>query len=867
MSKHQRFRYRSLEDLQTAIQNLNVDIPLSTDLSVLGSSLTAGGFELSNRFAVHPMEGFDADENGAPGELAFRRYRRYASGGSALIWFEATAVVPEGRSNPGQFHISKQTVNTFRQLVDATHQAARDAGNPRPMLVLQLTHSGRYSKPAGVPAPIIAHRSPVLDPVHELPDDYPVISDAELDALQERFVEAAELAKAAGFDAVDVKSCHRYLVAELHASHTREGKYGGSLENRSRFLRETLARIRDRVDGLAVTTRLNAYDAISYPYGFGVSREDFRIPDLSEPVQLVGELRDIGIPMLNLSIGNPYFNPHYGRPYDFPVAGGTPPDEHPLVGIGRFLDITRQIQQAHPELPVLGSGYSWLRQFMPHVAAAVLQKGWASLIGQGRGAFAYPDSVNDILRTGKMDPTRVCVTCSGCTQIMRDGGQTGCVVRDSEIYGPKYREARRFSIERLRKEVERCRDCVEATCSHACPAHIDIPRFLKAFADGDIGEAYATLKEKNVLPEMCGFICPASEQCEGGCLEDIFCRRPLPIQDIQLVVARAARLQGIVGVDLPEQSRGQRVAVVGGGPAGLACTITLLEFGYDVEIFEKSDCLGGVPDASIPEMRYGNAAAEVEAVLAPAFEADRLSVHYGAELGNTTALETLGSKFDAVFLGMGLSGSVSLGQGSGIVDALGFLRAAKSGTWEDMPNRVAVLGGGNTAMDAALTALQKGARDVYVVYRRSFAEMPAWPRERDAFLDAGGHLLILTQPVGYQTDEDGHVTAVQVVRTELGEEDASGRRSPVEVAGSESLLHVDLVVEAIGQRLAPPLLKALDALSPGDNGLIEVRPGSQRTCLDNVFAGGDMVRGAATAVQGIVDGMQAAREIHHVCSQ
>jgi len=410
------------------------------------------------------MEGFDSTPDGAPGPLSFRRYTRYAQGGFGLIWMEATAVLAEGRSNPGQLYLHKHNVAVFGELVRTMRQTAKAAFGRDIVIIIQLTHSGRYSKPAGIPKPIIAHHSPVLDPQHSLPADYPLVTDDYLDDLQGAYVEAARLAAEAGVDGVDIKSCHRYLISELHASFTREGRYGGSLENRTRLLRETMAEIRHVVPGVFVTTRMSAYDAIPYPYGFGVNRSGGLDPDLAEPIELVRCLKDIGIPILNVSIGNPYFNPHFGRPYDFPIAGMTVPDEHPLVALDRFLAITRTLQMAFPDLPVVGSGYSWLRQFMPNVAAAVIRNRGAAFLGIGRGAFAYPDSVRDLLEKGALDPAKCCVTCSACTQIMRDGGMTGCVVRDSEIYGPQYRLARHFAVDRLREEAKRCRDCEFPTC-------------------------------------------------------------------------------------------------------------------------------------------------------------------------------------------------------------------------------------------------------------------------------------------------------------------------------------------------------------------------------------------------------------------
>ena len=186
------------------------------------------------------MEGFDAAPDGSPQELTFRRYRRYAAGGAGLIWFEATAILHEARSNPAQLYLHRGNVDVYRRLVEETRRAAREAFGREPILIVQLTHSGRYSKPAGVPVPLIAHHSAVLDPLHKLPADYPLVTDDYLDRLQDTYVEAARLAAEAGFDGVDIKSCHRYLLSELLASFTREGKYGGSFENRTRMLRETL---------------------------------------------------------------------------------------------------------------------------------------------------------------------------------------------------------------------------------------------------------------------------------------------------------------------------------------------------------------------------------------------------------------------------------------------------------------------------------------------------------------------------------------------------------------------------------------------------------------------------------------------------
>ena len=862
MSEHKRFHIKDLQALRDELAALGLVLPLDENITVLGEPLSIGWRSVPNRFAIQPMEGFDSVEDGGPGPLTFRRYKRYAEGGTGLIWFEATAVLAEARSNPRQLCIHPGNVDGFRRLVAETRNAARHKYGRDPVLVIQLTHSGRYSKPAGVPRPIIAHHSAVLDPRHKLPPDYPLVTDDYLDRLQDVYVEAARLAADAGFDGVDVKSCHRYLVSELLASFTREGRYGGSFENRTRLLRETLHKIAKALPQVFITTRMNAFDAIDYPYGFGVNQKDARVPDLAEPVRLAKELAGLGVPVLNVSIGNPYFNPHYGRPFDFPIQGMAAPSEHPLEAIVRFANVTRTIQEAIPHVPLIASGYTWLRHLLPYVGAGLIRERWAMLVGQGRGAFAYPDSVHDVLTTGRMDPAKCCVTCSACTQIMRDGGMTGCVVRDSEIYGPQYRLARRFALDRLMEEAQRCRECEAPTCRTGCPAHVDVPRFVKAFAEGDFRKAYDVLRENNVLPEMCGFVCPSEEQCEGSCVENIFCERPIAIRDIQLETCRIARREGYTGVRVPPGPPRGRAAIVGGGPAGIACAVKLVEAGYEVSILEKDRALGGTPDTAIPSGRYGEEAAlEINAILKPALEAGRVRIESGAGLGPALSLDELRRDYGAVFLATGLSASVSLGSAKGVVDALAFLRQAKSGSMASVPARVAVIGGGNTAMDAACTAKHLGAPDVYLVYRRSFAEMPAWPAEREKALQAGVHLMILTQPLGYEADSQGLVTGIRIARTELGPADASGRRRPRVVSGTESILAVDLVVEAIGQAIPDDLRQAMSGVSFTAEGLVGTLPGSQATGVPGVFAGGDLVNGGTTAVQGVAEGVRAAGEI------
>jgi 2,4-dienoyl-CoA reductase-like NADH-dependent reductase (Old Yellow Enzyme family) len=442
MAAHERFKFKSPQELQDKIAALGLAIPFSENLEILGRPTKYGPFSAPNSLAIHPMEGCDGTADGRPSELTIRRYDRFAGGGAGLLWGEATAIVPEARANPRQLLMIPENLADFKQLVARIHQVAKDSmgADFRPVVFIQLTHSGRYSKPKGVREPLIAHHS-VIDSKSGVTDEIPLLSDEYLDHLPEIYLSAARLAQEAGFDGVDIKACHRYLVSELLASFNREdSRYGGSFENRTRLLLTTVEKIRQALPDLLVTSRMNFYDALPYPYGWGVAQDGSLTPDLTEPLKLLGMLKSLGYPGVNVTVGNPYYQPHFGRPYDTPIKEGSLPEEHPLEGIARFLGIARQVQEAFPDLNVIGSGYSWLRQYFPYVAAGMLEQGWATMVGVGREAFAYPDFAKDILQTGQMNPKKVCIACSACTQLMYDGGQSGCIVRDAEIYLPIYKE-------------------------------------------------------------------------------------------------------------------------------------------------------------------------------------------------------------------------------------------------------------------------------------------------------------------------------------------------------------------------------------------------------------------------------------------
>jgi 2,4-dienoyl-CoA reductase (NADPH2) len=865
MSSHEPFHFHTLEELRRRIEELHLDLPVADDLSPLLEPVTFGAVPLPNRLVVLPMEGCDGKDDGSPDELTFRRYRRFAEGGAGLLWFEACAVVPEGRANPRQLWIHENNVAAFAKMVTDSLSSAHHAFGPshRPFLVLQLTHSGRYSKPGRGPRPIIAHHSRYLDPIHSLPPDYPLISDDELERLEDVYVEAARFARKAGFDAVDVKACHRYLVSELHASFTRDGRYGGSFENRSRFFRNVVAKIRDAVPELVVTSRMNVYDAMAWPYGFGVDRDDASKPDLAEPIELVRHLAASGAPIVNITIGNPYFNPYVNRPFDLPVAGAPMPPESPLEGVARFVEIVRRIQKEVPDMAVIGGGYSWLRHFFPNVAAACVRNGWVSLVGAGRMAFAYPDFARDLRTRGSLDPERVCVACSACTQIMRDGGRSGCVPRDAAIYEPIYKAGRAEAVDTILAMAKTCRQCNDPTCVSGCPARVNIPKFVGHIAEGRFREAYETLREANVLAAVCGYVCPSETLCEAGCINERY-TESVPIRHLQRWVSRKAVNEGWAAEPrLQEASTGKRVAVLGAGPAGVSAAAALASRGHKVVLLDGHPAPGGTAAGTIPADRLPDPILrrEIDDVLASSGDVERrynvrFDSHYGLD-------KVRGGGYDAVLVALGLSRAVRLETAvrpkSGVVGALEFLAAVKRGGASS--GVVLVLGGGNTAIDTALSAKRAGADDVSIVYRRSFAEMPAWPEERDRAIEAGVNFLILTQPVGYVTDKQGRLSGLKVVRTRLSVAGKDGRRTVEPVPGSEHAMPADLVVEAIGQQLGGELTDALAGLRFTADGLVWTKSGSFETSLSGVFAAGDIINGGTTVVQAVGEGARAAREI------
>lgn len=419
--------------------------------SPLAQSYTVDGVTIGNRFTVLPMEGWDAAPDGQPTDLVRRRWERFGISGAKLIFGgEATAVRPDGRANPNQLVINEASVEqiaALRLTLISAHE--RQHGDTSDLLVgLQLTHSGRFSRPNDKKRlePHILYHHPLLETRYKLADDHAVMSDDEIDALIEDYVRAAVLAQQAGFGFVDVKHCHGYLGHEFLSAIDRPGKYGGSFENRTRFLREIVHGIRERAPGLRIGVRLSAFDWIpfrpgadgtgepeswtgGYPYAFGGDKTGTGI-DFGETHQFLTLLESLNIRLVCLTAGSPYYNPHIQRPALFPPSDGYQPPEDPLCGVARQIAATAELKRAHPNLFIIGSGYSYLQDWLPNVAQHVIRTGMADSVGLGRMILSYPEMPADILAGRTLQRKQICRTFSDCTTAPRNGMVSGCYPLD-----------------------------------------------------------------------------------------------------------------------------------------------------------------------------------------------------------------------------------------------------------------------------------------------------------------------------------------------------------------------------------------------------------------------------------------------------
>lgn len=461
-------RYKRVATLKNAdlfaahLADLGVELPFDPELQSGPAAPLARPYQLAeraigNRFAILPMEGWDGTPDGRPTDLTQRRWQRFGLSGAKLIWGgEAVAVRHDGRANPNQLMIVDETLADLEQLrrvlID-THTEHHGTADDL-VIGLQLTHSGRFARPNRKDRlePLILYPHPLLNKKFGLAPEYPTLSDGEIEALIGQFVAAAVRAQSIGFDFVDVKHCHGYLGHEFLSAIDRSGRYGGSFENRTRFLREIVAGIRRDAPGLGIGVRLSAFDMLPfrpgpdgagepepydgvYPYAFGGRPDNPLQIDLTETVRFLELLRELGIQLVCLSAGSPYYNPHIQRPALFPPSDGYQPPEDPLVGVARQVAVVAQIKQRFPDLAIVGSGYSYLQEWLPNVAQYNVRNNRVDFVGLGRMVLAYPELPADVLAGQPLRTRSLCRTFSDCTTGPRNGLVSGCYPLD-----PFYRD-------------------------------------------------------------------------------------------------------------------------------------------------------------------------------------------------------------------------------------------------------------------------------------------------------------------------------------------------------------------------------------------------------------------------------------------
>jgi NADPH-dependent glutamate synthase beta subunit-like oxidoreductase/2,4-dienoyl-CoA reductase-like NADH-dependent reductase (Old Yellow Enzyme family) len=791
--------YKSIEELRAAADGLGVELALSEDISVLDEPLELGSLKLPNRFCVQPMECADADPDGAPGELTSRRYVEFAQGGFGLIWVEAVAVSRDGMSNHSQLILDRDNVEEFKEFTGLV----REAGVPGAKIIVQLTHSGRFS----------------ITPV-----DAAEMDEADIDELRDSFLASARLAQAAGFDGVDIKCCHGCLLSDIVRARGNAG-----------VLLKIVSAIRSEMPGMIVTSRL------------GVEDEPGAV---EKAVKLTEALSDEGLEIINISVENTFLASGLGKAEESSV--GSDDDMDPLRAFARAQNITGKIQKAVPGVAVVGGSFSWFRTLALNVAAGMIDSGACQVAGFGRSALACPDLPSASV---PHDPSDVCIACSSCIQLLRDGGRSGCVMKD-DFYAAEYRNRRAYTADELLKEAARCHRCEDASCSRACPAGIDVPGFIGAFADGDLAASFDTLRESNLLPGICSNLCPVSMMCEGACVENRLSGNPVRIHSLQYAVSCAAGRAGLSGARIPDETAEGTAAIVGCGPAGISAAVRLVEKGHRVVIFERRRTAGGTPSALIDSGRFPDSGGEIEDLLAPALKSGRLQVRYGEELGGTCSLDGLKGDHDSVLIASGLWQELPLdGEGgpAGVVDAVTFLDRVKSSEITSVHGRVVLLAGGDCAMDAASLVMELGADELYVVYGGTRAEMH-WHKEEEWFATPGVNLMVLSDPVGYASS-DGVLDGVRVMRVDP--------ETLEQIAGSEFVLEADMVIEAVGLGVEESARKALAGLEFSEYGLLKTATEeSFATAVDGVYAAGGIINGGASVAQCVAEGMKAADEMH-----
>lgn len=460
---------KTVEEFRKFNETLGINIPCEDKIAAGDSPLaqpitnvTVNGKKIGNRYAIHPMEGWDGTTTGGVTEEMRRRWQRFGESGSKLICgAEAMAVRADGRANPNQIIIVEENKAGLAELVGILKKAHLEKYGTTDDLVIgfQLTHSGRFCRPVDKKRweSRIAFRHPILDKKFNVTSDNQVFSDADIEELIQCYIRAAKIAWDVGADFVDIKHCHGYLLHEFLGAHTRPGKYGGSFENRTRILREIIEGIRASGNKIEFGVRLSTFDKVPYRpdptlsqpgklgpgipeehkhclpyvYGFGVNQQDPTQIDIAETFKFIELCGELGVKILNTTAGSPYYTPNLQRPAAFPPSDGYQPAYDPLIDVERQIQVVKQLREKAPkDMIIIGSGYSYLQEYLPHVAQYVVRNGWADMIGIGRVVLSYPTMIADAVQKGELTTKLICRTFSDCTTAPRNGLISGCYPLD-----------------------------------------------------------------------------------------------------------------------------------------------------------------------------------------------------------------------------------------------------------------------------------------------------------------------------------------------------------------------------------------------------------------------------------------------------
>ena len=478
---------KNVAEFRRHLEKLEIEIPCDETLNpaVLAqpvNNVAINKKKIGNRFAIHPMEGWDGTTTGTPTDAVTRRWRRFGESGAKLIYGgEAMAIRPDGRANPNQLIINETNLTGLEKLRNTLVKAHRERfGNTNDLVIgFQLTHSGRFCRPNdnAIFEPRVAYRHPILDRKFKVTSDEQVLTDDEIPKLIGDYVNAARTARDAGADFVDIKHCHGYLLHEFLGAHTRSGRYGGSFENRTRILREIVSGIRADGNDIDLGVRISAFDLVPhqpdseqsnqgklgpgipedfetpYPFQFGINHNDPVQIDLTETLQFIKLCGNLGIKLLNVSGGSPYYNPHCQRPAAYPPSDGYQPAHDPLIDVARLLNTARQLRAQIPSgMVLIGTGYSYLQEYLPHVAQALVHEGWTDLVGLGRMVLSYPHLPADVLGKNMLEKRLICRTFSDCTTAPRNGLPSGCFPLD-EYYAKRPEAATLKNLKREKRNV------------------------------------------------------------------------------------------------------------------------------------------------------------------------------------------------------------------------------------------------------------------------------------------------------------------------------------------------------------------------------------------------------------------------------